>query len=195
VRFEPLAVAGAFAIDLEPNEDERGSFARLWCREDFARRGIVIDIAQANLSTNRQAGTLRGLHLARPPAREGKLVRCQRGRAHDVIVDLRPDSPSRLRHVAIELDARRHNAVWVPPGVAHGFQTLEDDTEIVYLMSEAYRSELATGVRFDDPAFGIAWPLPVTRISSRDREAPDLGSHPDFAALAPAAACPPGGRR
>lgn len=181
MKFEPLALAGAFVIDLEPHADERGTFSRLWCREIFAQHGITIDIAQANLSTNHRAGTLRGLHLARSPAQEGKLVRCQRGCAWDVIVDLRRGSPTWLQHVAIELDARRHNAVWVPPGFAHGFQTLEDDTEIVYLMSEAYRPELATGVRFDDPAFGIVWPLPISAISPRDRDAPDFAAHPDFA--------------
>ncbi len=180
MRFEPLAIGGAFAIDIEPHRDERGSFSRLWCQDEFAAHGIAIDMAQASLSTNRLAGTLRGLHLARAPAREGKLVRCQRGRAWDVIVDLRAGSPSHLRHVAIELDAARHNAVWVPPGVAHGFLTLDDETDIVYLISEAYRPELAVGLRFDDPAFGIAWPQPVRVISPRDRDAPLFAKHPQF---------------
>lgn len=172
--FTPAPLVGAFVIELERQEDERGFFARAWCEREFAAHGIAAGMAQANLSYNRCAGTLRGLHFARSPAREGKLVRCIRGRIHDVIVDLRPASPSYLAHAAVVLDAAQHNALYVPPGVAHGFQTLADDSEVLYLMSEAYRPQEADGYRHDDPAFGIAWPLPVSQLSERDR------SHPDF---------------
>lgn len=171
--FEPLPIPGAMLIGIEPHADERGFFARLWCREEFASKGIDIHVEQASLSHNRTSGTVRGMHLARPPAQEGKLVRCQRGRVHDVLLDLRPESAQYMHHVAVELDASRHNAVWIPSGVAHGFQTLEDDSDVVYMMSESYRHELATGVRFDDPAFGIRWPLPVSVIADRDRHYPD----------------------
>jgi dTDP-4-dehydrorhamnose 3,5-epimerase len=167
--FEPTPIEGAFVIRIERHEDERGFFARLWCRDEFAAHGIDVGIAQASVSYNRLAGTLRGMHFSRPPACEGKLVRCGRGRVHDVLLDLRTHSPAFMRHVGIELDALQYNAVYVPPGVAHGFQTLVDDAEVVYMMTEAYRAECADGVRFDDPAFGIRWPLPVRCIAARDK--------------------------
>jgi dTDP-4-dehydrorhamnose 3,5-epimerase len=178
VIFEALPISGAFAVAIEPHIDERGFFARLWCRDEFAAHGIRVDLVQASVSHNRRAGTLRGLHFSHAPSSEGKLVRCERGRAYDVMVDLRPDSAAYLTHVAVELDAERHNAVWIPPGVAHGFQTLVDDTDIVYGMSDAYRPELADGVRFDDPAFGLRWPLPVSAIAERDRTYPDFAGRP-----------------
>lgn len=174
MKFSALEIDGACHITPEPAVDERGTFARLWCRAEFALHGIDVTVEQASLSTNRRAGTLRGMHYASAPSREGKLVRCQRGRAHDVLLDLRPDSATFLRHVGVELDAATAAAVWIPPGVAHGFLTLEDDTEIMYMMSEAYRPELAAGVRFDDPAFGIRWPRAVTSIAERDRNYPDF---------------------
>lgn len=183
--FTPTPIPEAFALELDRHEDERGYFARIWCREEFATHGIDVQITQASLSHNRRAGTLRGLHFSRAPAREGKLVRCQRGRILDVIVDLRADRPTYLQHFTVELDDRSHRAIYIPPGVAHGFQTLVDDSEIIYMMTESYRPELAAGVRFDDPAFGIRWPLPVSVISDRDRDYPDfdpalhsLGSSP-----------------
>lgn len=176
--FTPLTIPGAFAIEVERRDDARGYFARLWCREEFRAHGIDVEIVQASVSHNRVAGTLRGLHFSRPPSAEGKLVRCSRGRIHDVILDLRRDSPAYLRHVAVDLDDRSHTALFVPPGVAHGFQTLTDDTEVVYMMTDFYRPELADGVRYDDPAFGIRWPLAVTCIAERDR------AYPDYAAAA-----------
>jgi dTDP-4-dehydrorhamnose 3,5-epimerase len=163
-------------IDIDPMEDARGFFARLWCRDEFEAHGIKMDIAQASLSHNMLAGTVRGLHFQRPPSREGKIVRCERGRIHDVIVDLRPDAPTFTRHFAIELDGTRRNALYVPPGFAHGFQTLVADSDVVYLTSDAYRPELADGVRYDDPAFGIKWPLPVSCIIARDRDYPDFAN-------------------
>ena len=182
MKFEPLSVHGAFEVSIEPNSDDRGFFARLWCRDEFAAHGITVDMLQANVSYNRAAGTVRGMHFARLPAMEGKLVRCQRGRAHDVIVDIRSDSPTYLASASVELRADRHNAIWVPYGVAHGFQTLEADTEIVYLMSDRYRPELAGGYRFDDPAFGIRWPMPPSVIAERDLAYPPFGSGREVAA-------------
>ena len=155
-------------------EDERGHFARLWCRESFALAGLHFEIEQTSASYNHRAGTLRGLHFAWPPAQEGKLVRCARGRLHDVLLDLRPDSATFGQSLAVVLDAEEHNAVYLPPGVAHGFQTLLDHTEVHYMMSEAYRPNLSDGVRFDEPQFDIQWPLPVTCISERDRTYPDF---------------------
>jgi dTDP-4-dehydrorhamnose 3,5-epimerase len=172
--FHPTAIPGAQVVEAEPLRDARGHFARTWCRDEFARAGIAVDVAQASVSYNRQRGTLRGLHFAWPPSREGKLVRCERGRVHDVIVDLRPDSPAFLHHVAVMLEEAAGNALFIPPGVAHGFQTLDEDSTVLYMMSEAYRPELADGVRHDDPAFGIAWPLPVSCIIERDRDYPDF---------------------
>lgn len=172
--FTPTPIAGAFVITPEPVEDERGSFARIWCESEFAAHGIQGSIAQASLSHNLRAGTVRGMHFSMVPAREGKLVRCQNGRILDVIVDLRADQPSYLRQFAIELDDRGHGALYIPPGVAHGFQTLVDDTDVIYMMTQAYRPELAAGVRHDDPAFDIRWPLPVSVISPRDRDYPDF---------------------
>lgn len=161
-------------MELERKSDERGFFARTWCRDEFARAGIAADMVQASVSHNRRRGTLRGLHFAWPPSREAKLVRCERGRVLDVIVDLRPDSPAFLRHVAVTLDEEQRNALYIPPGVAHGFQTLAEDCTVLYMMTAFYRPELADGVRFDDPAFSLAWPLPVSCIAERDRRYPDL---------------------
>ena len=183
--FEAVPVAGAFLVRMERREDERGYFARLWCREEFAAQGIEVDMVQASVSHNRVAGTVRGLHYSDLPSREAKLVRCARGRVFDVIVDLRPDSPSYLRHHAVLLDAEAGDALYVPPQVAHGFQTLQADTDVHYMMSDFYRPELARGVRYDDPAFGIVWPLPVSVIAARDRDYPDFRSPPNVRELRP----------
>ena len=181
--FEATPIPGAFVVELERREDERGFFARVWCRDEFAALGIDAQMVQASVSHNRLAGTLRGLHFARAPAREGKLVRCERGRVFDVIVDLRPQSPAFLQHFSVQLDADRRSGLYIPPGVAHGFQTLVDDCAVLYMMTEAYRPDLADGVRHDDDAFGIRWPLPVTMIAERDR------SHPDFDRASHTARC------
>jgi dTDP-4-dehydrorhamnose 3,5-epimerase len=174
VIFEPTSIPGAFVIRIEQREDERGYFARVWCREEFAAHGIDVGIVQASVSHNRQAGTLRGMHFTWPPSREAKLVRCEHGRVHDVILDLRPKSPTFLRHLGFVLDAQEHNALYIPHGVAHGFQTMTADADVLYMMTDSYRPTLAAGARFDDPVFGIAWPLPVTVISDRDRTYPDF---------------------
>ena len=172
--FQRAPVLDAYVIEPERKSDERGFFARTWCREEFARAGIDCDMVQASVSHNRRAGTVRGLHFAWPPAREAKLVRCERGAVFDVIVDLRADSPTYLRHFSIVLDGDQRNALYIPPGLAHGFQTLADDTDVLYMMTEAYRPELADGVRHDDPAFGISWPRPATVVIERDRRYPDF---------------------
>lgn len=172
--FAPTPLAGALIVEPERKADERGFFARIWCREEFARHGIEAHVMQASISYNRTAGTLRGMHFAWPPSREGKLVRCERGAVHDVIVDLRPDSPTFTKHIAVELTEDNRRALYIPPGFAHGFQTLTDETEVLYMMTDSYRAELADGVRFDDAAFGIRWPRPVTVIVERDRTYPDF---------------------
>jgi dTDP-4-dehydrorhamnose 3,5-epimerase len=174
VIFEPTPIAGAYVVKPEPQTDERGFFARLWCKDEFARHGIADPMVQSSLSYTRRAGTLRGMHFAWAPSQEAKLVRCGRGRVFDMLLDLRPESESFLAHFGRELDAPSHAAIYVPPGVAHGHQTLEDHCELFYMMTEAYRPELAAGVRYDDPAFGLRWPLPVTEIAERDRTYSDF---------------------
>lgn len=169
MNFIPTGLQGAYMIDIEPIEDERGFFSRLWCRREFAAQGIAMEVVQVSLSHTILCGTLRGLHFQWPPSHEAKLVRCERGRVYDVIVDLRPGSATFTRHAAFELDGGKRNALYVPPGFAHGFQALEADSDVVYMMSDYYRPELADGVRFDDPAFAIPWPLPVECIADRDR--------------------------
>jgi len=166
--FTATQLDGSWLIDLEPREDERGFFARIWCRQELAARGLDTEIAQESLSFNRHRGTVRGLHFQRPPHEETKIVRCTRGGIFDVIVDLRPRSPTYLRWQGFELTAENHKALYVPKGFAHGFQTLVDDAEIVYQISEFYAPNSAGGHRYDDAAFGVAWPLPVTMISERD---------------------------
>lgn len=172
--LRPAPLAGAFIVEIEPVADERGFFARTWCRREFAAAGIDLDIVQSSLSQSRLAGTLRGLHFQWPPSREAKLIRCQRGRIHDVLVDLRPASRTYRESFALTLDAERHNALFCPSGVAHGFQTLTPDSEVLYLMTDYYRPELYAGVRYDDPAFAVAWPLAVSAIHERDRSYPDF---------------------
>jgi dTDP-4-dehydrorhamnose 3,5-epimerase len=156
-------------------EDDRGFFARTWCRDEFAAAGIPTDWVQCNVSFNRRAGTLRGMHWQAAPHEEAKLVRCTAGAAYDVVLDVRAGSPTRGNWVAIELTAANHRAVFIPGGFAHGFQTLADGTEMFYHMSATYRPEDARGVRWDDPAFGIAWPPCGQRvIAPRDLSFPDF---------------------
>lgn len=159
-------------IRSEPHSDERGYFARIWCQREFSGNGASDSMVQASLSFNRRAGTVRGMHYALAPSHESKLVRCVRGAVHDVILDLRRDSPTFGRHFAVELHASSPLGILIPQGVAHGFQTLVDDTEVLYMMTEVYRPELAAGVNHADPAFAIRWPLPVTCISERDLRYP-----------------------
>lgn len=163
-------LAGAYLIELEKRHDERGFFARTFCRDALKQSGIDMDVAQCNISSNRRRGTLRGMHFQAPPRAEQKLVRCIRGAVHDVIVDLRPESATYRHWFATELTAEQHNMLFVPRGFAHGFQTLADDTELFYLMGENYSPAHARGFRYDDPAIGISWPLPVSCLSERDGE-------------------------
>ena len=174
MRFEPLSVAGAYAVELEPHHDERGFFARSWSAEEFRAQGLDPAVAQCSISLNRVAWTLRGLHFQAPPNEEVKLVRCTRGSAHDVVVDLRRSSPTFKQHAAVTISADNRTAVYVPEGCAHGFETLEDDTEIVYQINREYVPEQARGVRWDDPAFAIPWPSPPVVISERDRTFADF---------------------
>lgn len=162
-------------IEVERLADERGSFARVWCADEFARRGIHETWTQSNVSFNRRAGTLRGLHYQLEPYAEAKLVRCTRGAAFDVLVDLRPQSPTFQQWTAVELTSENDRQVYIPRGFAHGFQTLTDQTELHYLMSAAFEPDAARGLRWNDPALGIQWPAAHERvISSRDQHWPDL---------------------
>lgn len=173
--FRETPIAGAVLIELEPLVDERGSFARTFSRDDFAAQGLSVDVVQCNTSTNTRAGTLRGLHYQETPFEEAKLVRCVRGSIFDVVVDLRPDSPTYCAWYGVELSRSNDRMLFIAAGLAHGFQTLEDDTEVLYQMSAAYSAEHARGVRWDDPAFGIEWPdADVRTISARDRDYADF---------------------
>lgn len=174
MKFEPLEVGGAYRIELEPHSDERGFFARSWSAEESRARGLNPSVAECSISMNQIAGTLRGLHYQAPPYEEAKLVRCTRGSAFDVIVDLRPNSPSFKRYAALTISAENRTAVYVPEGCAHGFETLEDSTELFYQMSTRYAPGQSLGVRWDDPAFSIPWPFPPTCISERDRSFADF---------------------
>lgn len=168
MKFTPTAVDGAFIVDLEPHADSRGLFARTFDVDEFAAHGMDVGVAQCNLSFNHHAGTLRGLHRQVPPYAEGKLVRCTAGAIVDVAVDVRPGSPTYGRHVLVELSAANRRALFVPAYVAHGYQTLVDDAEVSYQVSGPYAPGGEQGFRYDDPAFGIAWPLPVTNVSDKD---------------------------
>lgn len=169
-----LQLADAYLIEIERHEDDRGFFARTFCREELAAAGIEFSVAQANLSSNRRPGTLRGMHYQTAPCEEAKIVRCVRGAIHDVIVDLRPGSATLGRHAVAELTADNRLALYVPPGFAHGFQSLEPESDVHYLMSTPYAPEHAAGFRYDDPDVGILWPLPATTVSEKDRALPSF---------------------
>ncbi len=174
MNFVPLGVAGAFLIEPEPILDERGFFARLWCQREFEERGLVGRIAQCSQSFNARKGTLRGLHYQLAPHAEVKVVSCLKGAIYDVIVDLRPGSPTLKRHAAVTLTSANRRMAYIPEGCAHGFQTLEDGSEVLYLLSEFYRPDRARGVRWDDPAFNIPWPPGERILNERDRSYPDF---------------------
>lgn len=172
------SLPGAWHIEIERIEDERGFFARTFCRNEFAELGIDADIAQCNTSYNEKRGTLRGMHFQRSPGSEAKLVRCTAGAIYDVIVDLRSDSPTHRQWIGMELTAEQRNAVFVPAGFAHGFQTLTDDAEVFYQMSDFYRPEFNAGFRWDDSEVAITWPMAPTRMSDTDRSLPVLTEVP-----------------
>ena len=168
MKFEAIPLKGAWVIDLDAVVDARGYFARAYCEHEFKAHGIDSKIVQCNLSQNHKAGTLRGMHLQTAPAEESKVVRCIRGALYDVIIDLRPTSPTYLMHFGVELSAENKRMLYVPGGFAHGYQALEDDTEAFYMVGEFYTPEYECGFRYNDPTFSIQWPLPVECISEKD---------------------------
>jgi dTDP-4-dehydrorhamnose 3,5-epimerase len=173
VKFQRTRLAGVYRVSAEPHTDERGAFARLHCPDEFAAAGLAFAPAQTSISCNPHAGTLRGLHFQAAPHAERKLVRVTRGRVFDVAVDLRPESPTHRQWVAAELSADNLLALYIPEGVAHGFLTLEAHTDVLYQIAPTYQPGHDAGVRWDDPAFGIAWPQPPQLISERDASYPD----------------------
>lgn len=172
MRFLETGLAGAYLIELDEISDERGFFARAFCMREFEEHGLKSVTAQCNVSFNHRAGTLRGMHYQLPPAAETKLVRCTRGAIYDVIIDLRPDSPTYLEHVGVELSEHNRRALYVPEMFAHGYQALTDGAEVTYQVSEFYTPGQERGLRYDDPRFGITWPLEVTVISDKDASWP-----------------------
>ena len=172
MRFTPLALDGVWLIGPERRTDDRGYFARTFCDAEFAAHGLPTRFPQTNVSFNANRGTIRGLHWQADPYPEGKLVRCVRGAVVDVVVDLRPGSATRGRHIAETLSAENGHALYIPEGFAHGFQALEDASELLYFMTEAYREGLALGIRYDDPALGISWPIADPLVSARDAALP-----------------------
>jgi dTDP-4-dehydrorhamnose 3,5-epimerase len=174
VFFAPTTLPGVWIVTPDLQEDLRGFFARTWCEREFAAVGIRDRWVQSSISFNKTRGTLRGLHYQRAPHAEAKLVRCTMGRIFDVVLDLRHDAPTFKQHVAVELTATNRAMIYIPPGLAHGFQTLEDETEVFYQMSTFYAPGHGAGVRWSDPAFGIAWPIPDPIMSERDRDYPDF---------------------
>jgi dTDP-4-dehydrorhamnose 3,5-epimerase len=176
--FDETKLARVFEVTLDLNSDERGFFARSWCQKEFERQGLNPKIMQCNVSFNARKGTLRGIHYQDAPYQEAKLVRCTKGSIYDVVVDLRPESTTFKGWIAVVLRAENRNMLYIPEGCAHGFLTLEDETEVFYQMSEFYHAELSRGVRFDDPAFRIVWPDKVEVISERDRTYPNFEEVP-----------------
>ncbi|MEP7204433.1 MAG: dTDP-4-dehydrorhamnose 3,5-epimerase family protein [Ilumatobacteraceae bacterium] len=174
MEFTETALAGAWLVDLDRKEDDRGFFARAFCQREFAEHDITADIRQANISLSGRAGTLRGMHFQYPPAAESKMVRCIGGSIFDVIIDLRPESSTFLQHISAELSAANRTAIVVPPRFAHGFITLADDTEVLYLHSEFHTPAEEGGLRYDDPELGISWPMPPSVASERDASWPGL---------------------
>jgi dTDP-4-dehydrorhamnose 3,5-epimerase len=166
--FAETKLKEAFVLDLERREDQRGFFARSFCQREFEQHGLKPLIAQVNVAFSKRTGTLRGMHFQFPPVSDSKLVRCTRGAVLDIIVDLRPESPTYLEHVAVELTADNHRALYVPERFAHGYQTLEDASEVTYQAGEFYAPGQDGGIRWSDPRLGLAWPLPVTDMAAKD---------------------------
>jgi dTDP-4-dehydrorhamnose 3,5-epimerase len=174
MRFVPTAIEGAFIVETDARIDARGSFARTFCEAEFAAVGIDFRPVQLNLSRNPAAHTLRGLHGQHPPHEEAKLIQCVRGRIHDVAVDLRPGSPTRLAHVGVDLDSAGDRLFYIPPGCLHGFITLSDDSDVLYHMGTAFVPDVGFGIRWNDPALAIVWPATPKVISDRDANYPDF---------------------
>jgi dTDP-4-dehydrorhamnose 3,5-epimerase len=184
VKYTPLAVDGVYLVEMEPRSDERGWFARGFAAEEFAEHGMVPDVAHCNVSFNHRAGTVRGLHLSLPGHPESKFIRCTRGAIVDVAVDVRPGSPTYLQHVEVELTADNRHALYLPPHLAHAYQTLTDDTEVLYMVSVPYKPGAEVGFRHDDPAFGLTWPVPVSVVSDKDMSWADFDGDANAAAFA-----------
>lgn len=174
MRFESTKLAGVYLVEPEPREDARGFFARTFCTREFAEQGLASVFVQSSVSFNHKRGTLRGLHYQTPPVSEVKLVRCTSGAIYDVVVDLRPDSPTYLQHFGAELSARNRRALYVPEMFAHGLQTLEDETEVFYQISAFHAPDKAAGLRYNDPKLKIRWPLPAVALSEKDLSWPWL---------------------
>lgn len=174
MKFTQLTIPGVWRIDIEPTSDARGEFARVFCAEEFQRHGLASSMCQASISTNYKRGTLRGMHYRDASHGEAKLIRCIHGKAFDVALDLRPESPTYLSWAAIEISAAERNAIYIPPGCAHGFISLTDNTELHYMMSVPFVPGSEQGVRWNDPVVGISWPLEPTVISERDKAFPLL---------------------
>ena len=174
MKFTQTSLSGSFVVDMDPMKDHRGYFGRAYCAKEFEANGISSKVVQANMSGTIKKGTVRGLHYQVPPASEPKFIRCVRGAIYDVIVDMRPESPTFLQHFGVELTADNHKAIYVPDMFAHGHQALSDDVEIFYLVGEFYTPGCERGVRFDDPAVGVEWPLPVSVVSDKDATWPLL---------------------
>jgi dTDP-4-dehydrorhamnose 3,5-epimerase len=170
----PLALEGAFLVEIEPISDDRGFFARTYCVDEFARHGLDVANVQSSISFNHLAGTMRGMHYQGPPSPETKLVRCTRGAVYDVIVDMRAESPTYLQHVGVELTGENHRALYIPPYLAHGFLTMRDETEVVYQINARHDPAAARGVRYDDERLGIRWPRAVAVVADKDLAWPSL---------------------
>ena len=173
MKFQETPLPGAYVIEPERREDERGFFARTFCQRQFEQQGLISRFVQSSMSFNRLKGTLRGMHFQLPPREETKLIQCVRGAVYDVLIDLRPQSPTFRQWMSFELRADDNSELYVPPGLAHGFQTLTDDTVLLYAISEFHEAELGRGVRWNDPAFGVRWPMPPRVIAFRDHSYPD----------------------
>ena len=176
MKFVTTPLSGLYVVEIEPHNDERGFFARSFCAREFQAFGLESTVAQCNISFNKKAGTLRGLHFQAPPHEEAKLVRCTRGAIYDVVVDIRSVSPTYLHWHAVELTSDNKRTLFIPRGFAHGFQTLMDNSEVFYVMSDFYHSESSRGLRWDDPTLAIAWPLRNAIISDKDRKYPLIES-------------------
>jgi dTDP-4-dehydrorhamnose 3,5-epimerase len=174
MKFEKTRLEGAWIIDINKREDERGFFARTFCQREFLELGLNTRVAQCNVSYNKKKGTFRGMHLQVSPFQEAKLVQCTAGAIYDIVIDLRPESPTYLQHLGVTLSAREYRMLYIPEGFAHGFLTLEEDTNVFYQMSEFYAPECARGFRWNDPAFSITLPAGITVISERDAKYPDF---------------------
>lgn len=182
MNFTETELPGVFVVELDRRTDDRGFFARVWCEKEAAAHGLRGRMVQCNVGFSEQAGTLRGIHFQKAPHAEAKLVRCTRGAAYDVSVDLRPDSPTCGRWIAFEMTPENGKMLYIPEGFGHAYQTLVDDTEFMYLTSQFYAPDSSTGYCHDDPAFGITWPLPVTALSQADREWPPFRVESDSTA-------------